>query len=157
MKTNTSLGPKNTSAHSPPRLLQQVRDRIRAKHYSLRTEETYIHWIKRFIYFHGKRHPKEMGAPEVEAFLTHLAVDRNVAAGTQNLALAALLFLYRDVLDTELPWLDGVTRAKKPQRLPTVLTREEIQALSCVTVLPLICLKAVTTSARCRNCWVTRT
>src|SRR5262249_4174791 len=87
------------------------------------------HWIKRFIFFHGKRHPSGLGAPEVEAFLSHLAVDLKVAASTQNLALSALLFLYKDVLDVELPWLKDVVRAKKPQRLPTVLTQREAQSL----------------------------
>jgi integron integrase len=112
---------------APPRLLDQVRDRIRVKHYSIRTEETYLHWIKRYILFHQKRHPAEMGAPEVEAFLSHLAVTANVSASTQNLALSAILFLYKEVLQVDLPWLEGVTRAKKPQRLPVVLTREEVQ------------------------------
>lgn len=102
---------------------------MRTKHYSLRTEETYVHWIKRYILFHGKRHPKDMGAAEVEAFLSDLAVRLNVAASTQNLALSAVLFLYREVLEIELPWLQGVTRAKKPQRLPTVLSRSETQDL----------------------------
>jgi integron integrase len=109
--------------------MQQVRQQLRTLHYSLRTEQTYVHWIKRFIHFHGKRHPREMGAPEVEAFLTHLAVQGHVAAGTQNLALSALLFLYKEVLGVELPWLKQVTRAKRPQRLPTVLTRVEATAL----------------------------
>lgn len=113
----------------PPKLLEQVRQHLRALHYSLRTEETYLHWIKRFILFHGKRHPRTMGAPEVEAFLSHLAVDRDVAASTQNLALSALLFLYKQVLEQDLPWLQDVTRAKKPQRLPTVLTRTEATTL----------------------------
>ncbi|MGH8528980.1 MAG: integron integrase [Nevskiales bacterium] len=121
--------PENTSTPQPPRLMQQVRHRLRAKHYSLRTEETYVHWIKRYILFHGKKHPTEMGVSEVEAFLSHLAVELNVAASTQNLALAAILFLYRDVLEIELPWLRDVTRAKKPQRLPTVLTRREMESL----------------------------
>lgn len=112
-----------------PRLLDLVRSRIRVKHYSIRTETAYVDWIKRFILFHRKRHPLEMGAPEVEAFLTSLAVDRNVAASTQNQALAAILFLYREVLGQELPWLEGVTRAKKPQRLPTVLSRQEVDAV----------------------------
>jgi integron integrase len=102
---------------------------LRLKHYSLRTETAYSGWIKRYIFFHGKRHPGEMGKDEVEAFLTSLAVDRNVSAATQNQALSALLFLYREVLGIELPWLDDVTRAKKPARLPTVLTREETAAL----------------------------
>lgn len=116
-------------ASKPPRLLDQVRERCRVKHYSLRTEQAYTHWIRRFILHHGKRHPRDMGAPEVEAFLTHLAVRENVAAATQNQALAAILFLYREVLAVELPWLDGVTRAKKPPRLPVVMTREEVRAL----------------------------
>ncbi len=121
--------PDKTTNSDSPRLLDQVREKIRTRHYSLRTEETYVHWIKRFILFHGKRHPREMGAPEVEAFLTALATQAKVAASTQNLALAAILFLYRDVLDIELPWLKDVVRAKKPQRLPTVLTRRETGAL----------------------------
>ncbi len=129
MKTNTSGGSGETSSPQSPRLLQLVRDEIRARHYSLRTEQTYVHWIKRFILFHGKRHPREMGAPEVAAFLTHLAVEGRVAAGTQNLALAAVLFLYRDVLGVDLPWLQDVTRAKRPQRLPTVLSLKETRAL----------------------------
>jgi integron integrase len=112
---------------NPPKLLDQVRDRLRVKHYSIRTETQYVQWIKRFIYFHGRRHPRDMGGPEVEAFLTHLAVEGNVAASTQNQALAALLFLYREVLEMELPWLDKVTRAKRPRRLPVVLTRQEVR------------------------------
>lgn len=110
----------------PPRLLDQLRDRIRLKHYSLRTERAYAQWVRRYIYFHGKRHPAEMGRAEVEAFLTSLAVDRNVAASTQTQALSALLFLYKEVLGLELPWLSEVTRAKRPARLPTVLTRDEV-------------------------------
>jgi integron integrase len=119
----------NTPVGNPPKLLDQVRDRIRVKHYSIRTETQYVHWIKRFILFHGKKHPRDMGAPEVEAFLTHLAVEGNVAAATQNQALSALLFLYREVLGIDLPWLDNVTRAKRPQRLPVVLTRDEVHAV----------------------------
>lgn len=121
--------PDKTTGPDSPRLLDQVREKIRTRHYSLRTEETYTHWIKRFILFHGKRHPREMGAPEVAAFLTALATRDKVAASTQNLALAAVLFLYREVLGVELPWLEDVVRAKKPQRLPTVLTRRETIAL----------------------------
>jgi len=109
-----------------PRLLDQMRDRIRVKHYSLRTENSYLDWVKRYIFFHNKRHPAEMGAPEVESFLTYLAVDRNVSASTQNQALAAILFLYKEVLAIELPWLQDVTRAKRTQRLPVVLTRGEV-------------------------------
>jgi integron integrase len=106
-----------------------VRNAIRLKHYSLRTERTYVGWIRRFILFHGKRHPLEMGAAEVTAFLSHLAVEGKVASSTQNQALAALLFLYRRVLEVELPWLDGVQRAKASQRLPVVLTEDEIARL----------------------------
>jgi integron integrase len=109
-----------------PRLLDQVRDRIRFKHYSLRTEQAYVGWSKRFIRFHGNRHPSDLSSAHVEAFLTHLAVDLQVAASTQNQAQSALLFLYREVLAHELPLLDGVRRAKMPVRLPVVLTREEV-------------------------------
>lgn len=112
-----------------PRLLDLVRERCRVKHYSIRTEKRYVDWIRRFILFHSKRHPSEMGAVEVEAFLTHLAVNGNVAASTQNQALAAILFLYKEVLAIELPWLDGVTRARKPPRLPVVLTEGEVRTL----------------------------
>ena len=111
----------------PPKLLDRVRQVLRRKHYSYRTEQSYIQWIKRYILFHNKRHPKEMGAPEIEAFLTHLAVEENVAASTQNQALSALLFLYRDVLGQDLDLSINAVRAKKPKRLPTVLTRQEVQ------------------------------
>jgi len=122
------------SAPSPPRLLDQVRARIRVKHYSIRTEDTYVDWIKRFVLHFGKRPPRELGARHVEAFLSDLAVTRRVAASTQNQAKAALLFLYREVLEVELPWLEGITQARTPQRLPVVLTRAEAQAgwLGCV-------------------------
>lgn len=112
-----------------PRLLDQVRQQIRLRNYSIRTERVYAEWVKRFIRFHAYRHPAEMGAAEIEAFLTHLAVQRDVSASTQNQALAALLFLYKEVLKQELPWLDGVVRAKRPQHLPVVLTREEVALL----------------------------
>jgi len=112
-----------------PRLLDRVRDAIRARHYSRSTEKTYVHWIKRYIFFHGKRHPAEMGAAEASAFLTSLAVHDKVAASTQNQALSALLFLYRVVLGIELPWLDDVVRARRAQHLPVVLTREEVGAV----------------------------
>ncbi|MBP9714527.1 MAG: integron integrase [Sterolibacterium sp.] len=123
----TSATPK--SATKPPRLLDQLRDRLRVKHYSIRTEAQYTQWVRRFILFHDKRHPRELGAKEVEAFLTHLAVEGKVAAATQNQALSALLFLYREVLEMNLPWLDGVVRAKRPARLPVVLTRTEVHAV----------------------------
>ncbi|MFC3669567.1 integron integrase [Uliginosibacterium paludis] len=121
--------PESVDPGAAPKLLDQLRDRLRLKHYSIRTEQAYLHWVKRFILFHGKRHPAEMGKDEVEAFLTALAVDRNVAASTQSQALSAILFLYQEVLGQVLPWLDEVTRAKKPVRLPTVLSVSEVQAL----------------------------
>jgi integrase len=123
---------ENTSLNSPvssPKLLDQVRDKIRLKHYSIRTEQAYTEWIKRYILFFGKRHPRDMGAREVEQFLTHLAVNGKVAASTQNQDKAALLFLYKEVLAIELPWLDNVQQAKAPKRLPVVLNRDEIQAI----------------------------
>lgn len=118
-----------TDGAPPPKLLDQVRDRLRVKHYSLRTEGQYLQWIRRFILFHDKRHPRDMGATEVEAFLTHLAVHGKVAASTQNQALSALLFLYREVLGVTLPWLQEVVRAKPSQRLPVVLSRQEVAAV----------------------------
>ena len=111
------------------KLLDQVRDHIRARHYSIRTERSYVSWIVRFIRFHGLRHPRDLGAPEVEAFLTHLAVSEGVAASTQNQARSALLLLYRAVLGLPLPALDDVVAAKMPRRLPTVLTRAEVRAV----------------------------
>lgn len=111
------------SSKSP--LLESVRRKIRFLHYSIRTEKSYIYWIKHYIHFHGLRHPKELGAVEIEAFLTYLAVERKVAASTQNLALSALLFLYQKVLEVDLPYLDDVVRATKPKRLPTVFTHDE--------------------------------
>ncbi len=114
------------SAPTPPKLLDQVRDKIRVKHYSIRTETQYLQWIKRFIYFHGKQHPRDLGAAEIEAFLSHLATAGNVSASTQNQALSALLFLYREVLGINLPWMETMVRAKKPQRLPVVLNRTEV-------------------------------
>ena len=109
--------------------LNEVRDAIRVRHYSIRTEEAYVEWVKRFILFHGKMHPSDMGEPEVRSFLTHLAVDRNVAASTQNQALNALVFLYKAVLDQPLGEIYGLVRAKRPQRIPVVLTTEEVRRL----------------------------
>src|SRR5438094_9284067 len=103
----------------PPRLLDQMREAIRVRHYSIRTEDAYVDWARRFILFHQKRHPAAMGRAEIEAFLTHLAVERHVAASTQNQALSALLFLYKAVLHQEVESVDAV-RARKPKRLPTV-------------------------------------
>ena len=116
-------------ATGPVRLLDAVRLRLRARHYSLRTEEAYVGWIRRFVVFHGKRHPRDLGEPEINAFLTHLAVKDRVAASTQTQALAALLFLYRHVLEIPFPKLETLIRAKRPRRLPVVLTREEVRSV----------------------------
>jgi site-specific recombinase XerD len=123
-----TTGTTNTPARQP-RLLEQVREALRLRHYSLRTKQAYAHWVKRFVLFHGKRHPREMGAAEVASFLSWLAVEGQVSAATQGQALAALLFLYKQVLGVDLPWLDEIARAKRPQRLPTVLTPEEVRRL----------------------------
>lgn len=120
---------EKSGVRKPARLLDVARRRLRLKHYSLRTEEAYLGWIKRFVRFHGKRHPREMGPPEVEAFLTHLAVEGRVSPSTQNQALSALLFLYQEVLGMDLPWLKDVHRAKRRPRLPVVLTVSEVQAV----------------------------
>jgi hypothetical protein len=112
-----------------PKLLDRVRSDLRVKHYSIRTERAYIDWIRRFILFHGKRHPNEMGEQEISAFLTHLAVDRHVAASTQNQALCALLFLYQQVLQLKLDFIDDVARVKRPAKIPVVFTREEARAV----------------------------
>ncbi len=119
----------NSTSNSPPKLLDQVRDRIRVKHYSIRTEQAYLDWIKRYIFFHDKQHPKNLGAEDIERFLTHLAVNGKVSASTQNQAKSAILFLYREVMEMELRWLDKVTQAKAPKRLPVVLTVSEVQAV----------------------------
>ncbi len=113
----------------PPRLLTQVRQKICLKHYSPRTEATYVSWIRRYIIFYNKRHPAEMGAQEIEQFLTHLAQERAVSASTQNQALCALLFLYREVLDQALPWIKDIKPAKWSRRSPTVLTHSEVRML----------------------------
>lgn len=111
----------------PKNLLDRVRQSIRLKNYSIRTEQAYVSWVRRFILFHDKRHPRQMGSAEVERFLSHLAVDRNVAASTQNQALSALLFLYREVLKKELEYPIDSIRAKRPKRLPTVMTKQEVR------------------------------
>ncbi len=121
-------GPERGDAPKP-RLLDRVRDAVSACHYSRRTEEAYVAWVRRFIVFHDKRHPVEMGTEEITQFLTDLAVRRKVAASTQNQALSALLFLYREVLGQQIPWLEDVVRAKRPRRLPVVLTRDETRAV----------------------------
>jgi len=115
------------SSKHPKGLIEQVRDAIRLRHYSIRTEDAYVHWIIKFILYHNKRHPKEMGIQEIEEFLTHLAVKDHVASSTQNQAYSAILFLYREVLRMELEGPIDSIRAKKPRRLPTVLSREELQ------------------------------
>jgi integron integrase len=120
-----------------PRLLEVVRTKVRARHYSLRTEQAYVFWIRRYVRFHGMRHPRDLGAAEVESFLTHLAVDARVSASTQNQALAAILFLYRDVLEAQLPWLQSVVRAKPSAHIPVVLTRAEVKrVLALMTGTP---------------------
>lgn len=121
----------NTAPAQPrsPKLLDQLRAAIRVRGYSLSTERTYVHWCRRFILFHGKRHPRDMAAAEVEAYLTHLAVERNVSSSTQNQALAAILFLYQRVLELDLPWLAGIVRAKPSQRVPAVLSQDETARL----------------------------
>ena len=111
------------------RLLEQLTERCRVKHYSLRTERAYRDWVRRFILTNGKRHPRDMGAAEVEVFLSRLATQSDVAASTQNQALSALLFLYREVLRIDLPWMESVVRAKRPQRVPAVLSRTEVTRL----------------------------
>ena len=118
-----------TSPARNPKLLDQVRDVLRRKHFSLRTEQAYVGWIRRFILFHAKRHPREMAEQEVTEFLTHLAREGQVAASTQNQALSALLFLYKEVLKVEIGWLDGVERVKRPARLPVVLARDEVHKI----------------------------
>lgn len=121
--------PASPQSTGPPKLLDRVRTAIRARHYSRRTEEAYVPWVRRYILFHGKRHPDQMGAAEVAAFLSSLATDRRVSASTQNQALSALLFLYRHVLGKELGTLPEVPRAKRPVRLPVVLNRAEVAAV----------------------------
>ena len=124
-----SLPDASVNLPRQPKLLERMRIHLRTRHYSIRTEEAYLDWARRFILFHGKRHPQDMGAPEVEAFLSHLAVDRQVSASTQNQAKAAILYLYKQVLGMELPWLDEVVQAKSPRRLPVVLTPSEVREL----------------------------
>jgi integron integrase len=110
-------------------LFEVAREKIRTRHLALRTEQAYLHWMRRYVKFHGRRHPRDMGATEVEAFLTHLAVAAKVTASTQNQALQALLFLYRQVLNIDLPWLENVTRASRPKRIPVVLSTAEVRSV----------------------------
>jgi len=123
------LAKKDSVSSRQPRLLDQVRAAIRVRHYSLRTEQTYVYWIKRFIVFHGKRHPKDMGGNEIGQFLSALAIEQKVSAATQNQALNALVFLYRHVLDLAPGVIENIVRAKRPQRLPVVLQKHEVKAL----------------------------
>ena len=116
-------------ASAPPRLLDRVRGALRIRHFSRRTETAYVAWIRRFLFFHGKRHPDGLGAPEVTGYLSHLATNGQVSASTQNQAFSALLFLYREVLGRELAGLEEVPRARLPERLPVVLAREEVAAV----------------------------
>lgn len=113
----------------PLRLLDQVRDRIRTRHLNFRTEKTYLYWIRRFIWFHNLKLPRELGAADVETFLTSPPVNNRVSASTQNQALAAVLFLFRDALELDLPWLSNIVRAKKQVHIPIVLTRTEVQSI----------------------------
>jgi integron integrase len=121
--------PREPRRVAEPKLLDRMRALLRARHYSIRTEDTYVQWARRFILFQGKRHPSMMGAPEINEFLSWLAVEREVAASTQNQALSALLFLYRDVLGDEVPWMAELVRARRPERVPVVLTRGEVRRL----------------------------
>lgn len=141
------------------RLMERVQNKIRFKQYSLRTERTYMEWIRRFILFHKKRHPDQMGALEVESFLTHLAVNGKVSASTQNVALSAILFLYREVLEIQLPWIESFSRAKKPSRLPVVLTKDEVQRLFSAIEKPIhsLMLKLLYgTGMRLKECYSLR-
>ncbi len=130
-EANRQTGAKRIEAAQtqPPKLLDQLRENLRTRHYSIRTEEAYLDWVRRFILFHGKRHPKDLGAPEVQAFLSHLAVERHVSPSTQNQAKAALLFLYRHQMNMDMPWLDEVVQAKRSPRLPVVLNPGEVRVL----------------------------
>lgn len=125
----TSVAQLNAASIQKPKLMDRLRAALRVKHYSLSTERTYVQWVRRYILFHGKRHPADMGAAEVEAYLSHLAVQGQVSASTQNQALAALLFLYHHVLGVDLPWLDQLTRAKRSRRVPAVLSQQETMRL----------------------------
>jgi site-specific recombinase XerD len=127
--SGSNTAPQHPSTPPPRRLLDQVRDVLRIRHYSLRTEQTYLHWIRRFILFHDKRHPMQMGSAEINRFLSHLATDLQVAAATQNQALNAIVFLYKHVLESDPGQFGGFIRAKAPDHLPAVLTREETSAL----------------------------
>jgi site-specific recombinase XerD len=131
MYSSIGFAKPGNAVHRPPfqstRLLDQIRERLRYMHYSLRTEQTYVHWVRRFVRFHALRHPREMGRAEVEAFLTMLANERKVAPSTHRQALSALLYLYKEVLSQELPWMQEIGRPVPTKRIPVVLTRDEVQ------------------------------
>lgn len=129
MKSDLSTASAAGDTPQPPRLLDQLRARVRYCHYSLSTERSYLYWVRQFIRFHGLRHPREMGGAEVAAFLTHLAAANKASASTHRQALSALLFLYRQVLGTELPWMDEIGRPSVPARVPVVLSRAETERL----------------------------
>jgi len=122
-------GKADSTQSKQPKLLERVRNAIRLRHYSKATETAYVGWIRRYVHFHGKQHPEKLGEAEISRFLTHLAVRQHVSASTQNQALSALLFLYREVLTRDVHWLDDLVRAKRPKRLPVVLTQAEVAAL----------------------------
>jgi hypothetical protein len=125
-----------TAPPQPPRLLERIRQAVRTRHYSRRTEKAYVAWARRYILFHGKRHPAEMGAAEITQYRNSLAMQGHVSGSTQNQALSALLFLYRHVLAQDLPWLDDIVRAKRTARLPVVLSRDEVRASSVNCAAP---------------------
>jgi site-specific recombinase XerD len=127
--TISRVSPTTATVASSPKLLDRVRWQLRVKHYSIRTEQAYVDWIRRFILFHHKRHPNEMGEREITQFLTHLAVQKNVAASTQNQAFAALLFLYHQVLQRKLGFMDNIQRVSRPAKLPVVFTTTEARAV----------------------------
>lgn len=129
----SQLSPTEQGDASPPRLLDRVRAEIRARHYSIRTEDTYVDWIRRYILFHHKRHPQDMGATHVNEFLSYLATDRGVSASTQNQAKSALLFLYGKVLKADLPWLDEIVTGRTNRKLPVVLTPTETRPAPCLS------------------------
>ncbi len=146
--------PTNTTSAQPKKSLEQLSDKIRFKHYNLSTENTYISWIKQYILIHGKRHSADMGAIEAEGFLTYLATERHVSSSTQNQALSAILFLYREVVTVDLPWLEGFQHSKKPGRLPVVLTVEEVQSLHTYPA-PFVCDEHIAGRLQYKSCSAT--
>lgn len=129
LRSEIAFDSHSSYAGKPLKLLDSVRYAIRSKHYSPSTEKAYVGWVKRYVLFHGKRHPNEMGKEEIAVFISHLAIKRRVSASTQNQALSAILFLYKEVLEKEIEWIDGIVRAKRPARIPEVLSKDEVRAL----------------------------